>query len=171
MKKQIITKHDVQRELLSGLNKRKPIVIWLTLYVCISALLYILYAFKYANGIYLTPGKLMSAGSTAVMIIVPVIILLLTVFLFKYYYSSLYRIKTGKFTIIEDKLYHKEKKLITYYRHVREENLLYFTCGSIAVENEVYAYSKVGDILYIIVEKAKKVPTRVYHKSYYEIKE
>jgi hypothetical protein len=49
MKKQAITKQDIQRDLLALLNKRKAVTVWLTFFLCISILCYIMYAVLYAN--------------------------------------------------------------------------------------------------------------------------
>ena len=58
MKKQAITKQDIQRDLLALLNKRKSVTVWLTFFLSISILCYIMYAVLYANGVYLSPRHL-----------------------------------------------------------------------------------------------------------------
>lgn len=59
--------------------------------------------------------------------------------------------------------------MIRYYRRTAQENSLYFRCGRVAVEDDVYSYSTVGDCFYVIVLRSKKAPLLVYHSKYYEI--
>ena len=171
MKKQIITKQDIQRDLLAVLNKRKVVAIYLTVFLCISTLLYILYAVLYANEVYLPPRHLSFISPTAVMFIVPFIILFLTGFLFCYYYSKFYEIKKGKFNIINEKLSQKEREMKSYYRRMEKENALYFCNGRIAVEDTVYSYSNVGDSFYLVKFQSSKTLFFVYHTNYFDIKD
>ncbi len=171
MKKQIITKQDIKRDLLIVLNKRKTVAIWLTSFLFVSTLLYVLYAVLYPNEVYLPPRHLSFISPTAVMIFVPFIILFLTGFLFCYYYSKFYEIKKGKFSIIKEKLFQKEREMKRYYRHIEKENALYFRNGRIAVENTVYSYSNVGDSFYLVKLQSSKTLFFVYHTNYFDIKD
>ena len=96
VKKQIITKQDIQRDLLALLNKRKTVTVSLTAIVSIFALLYVIYVSLYANGIYL-PTHSLIFSPTEVMVIVPIVILLMVGFLVCYYYLKFFEIKNGKF--------------------------------------------------------------------------
>lgn len=169
MKTQIITKQDIQCDLLAVLNKRKVVAIWLTVFLCVSTLLYILYAVLYANGVYLPPHRLSFVSPTAVMIIVPIVLLFLAIFLLNYYYSSLYKIKTENYEIIEDKLCQKEKNFVSYYHRTEKENLLYFRYGRIGVDEKVYSGSNIGDSFYLVILKFSKAPSAAYPMKYYEI--
>lgn len=171
MKTQIITKQDIKRDLLIVLNKRKVVAIWLTTFLCVSTLLYILYAVLYANEGYLSLRHLGFISPTAVMFIVPFIILFLTGFLLCYYYSKFYEIKKGKFSIIKDKLSQKEREMKSYYRRMEKENALYFRNGRIAVEDTVYSYSNVGDSFYLVKLQSSKALFFVYHTNYFDIKD
>lgn len=55
MKKQIITKQNIQRDLFVLLNKRKTVTAWLTFSLSISILFYVVYAVLYANGVFCRP--------------------------------------------------------------------------------------------------------------------
>lgn len=103
------------------------------------------------------------------MIIVPFIILFLAGFLFCYYYSKLYEIKKGKFSIIKEKLSQKEREMKRYYRRVEKENALYFSHGRIAVDEKVYSDSNIGDSFYLVVLKSSKGLSLAYPVKYYEI--
>ena len=98
----------------------------------------------------------------------PIFILFLTVFLLNYYIDR-YRAKKGKFIISEEKLYNKKREWIRFYRGSAQENSLYFHSGRIAVEDDIYSYSTVGDLFYVIKLRSKKAPLLVYHMKYYEI--
>ena len=169
MKKQAITKQDIQRDLLALLNKRKAVTVWLTFFLSISILCYIMYAVLYANGVYLPPRHLTFVSPTAVMIIAPVIILFIFGFLLCYYYLKFFAIKTGRFSVSKEKLYQKGQELKSYYRRMERENALYFRSGRIAVNDKVYSYSKVGDSFYLVKLKSSKTPFFAYHTNFYEI--
>ena len=173
MEKQIITKKDIQQLLLAKLNKRKAISIFLTIIIIIGIALYPIHLINYLNGTsfdyeggYRTPPL---PPTIAVFIVIPLTILLLIFAVAHLYYIDLYKIKMGKFEITEETLYQKEKELIHYYKNARKENSLYFRCGRIAVEDEVYSYSKIEDRFYLVVLKSKKAPQLAFHTEHYEI--
>lgn len=169
MKKQTTNKQDIQRDLFALLNKRKVVTVWLTFFLSISILFYIIYAVLYANGVYLPPRHLTFVSPTAVMIIAPVIILFIFGFLLCYYYLKFFAIKTGRFSVSKEKLYQKRQELKSYYRRTEQENALYFRSGRIAVNDKVYSYSKVDDSFYIVKLKSSKTPFLAYHTNFYEI--
>ena len=177
MKKQAITKQDIQKELIAKLNKRKSISIFLTAIVIIGIILYPIHLINYLND---TPfdytGRVRSPDltPTAAMFVIPLLIISFVVIVFYLYYIDLYKIKKEKFEVIEDTLCQKDKKWRHYYRNTQKENSLYFRCGRVAVEDKVYSYSNVGDKFYIVVLesklKSKNTPRLVYHTNYYEIR-
>lgn len=169
MEKKIINTKDIQRELLLKLNKKKTAALYFTAFLCVSFLGYIWYAVNYFNGIYLKPRHFSFVSPSAVMIIAFIIILILTYFLLKVYYLDLYKIKKEKFNITTEKLLKKEKELKTYYRKTVNENALYFSCGRIAVENEVYSSSCIGDGFYVVRFRSSKNPASIYNAKLYEI--
>ena len=169
MKKQSITRQDIQCDLLALINKRKSVTVWLTFILSITILFYIMYAVFYARGIYLPPRHLTFVSPTAVMIIAPVIILFIFGFLLCYYYLKFFAIKTGRFSVSKEKLYQKGQELKSYYRRIEQENALYFRSGRIVVNDKVYSYSEVDDSFYLVKLKSSKTPFFAYHTNFYEI--
>ena len=168
MKKQAITKQDIQRDLLALLNKRKAVTVWLTSFLSISILCYIMYAVLYANGVYLSPRHLTFVSPTAVMIFGPVLMLFIVAFLLCYYYLKFFKIKSGRFSISKEKLSQKKQEQKSYYQHMEQENALYFRSGRIVVNDKVYSYSKVDDSFYLVKLKSSKAPFFAYHTKFYE---
>ena len=169
MKKQTIIRQDIQRDLFTLLTKRKVVTVWLTFFLGISFLLYVVYAVLYVKGVYLSPRHLTFVSPTAVMIIAPSLLLLISGFLTCYYYLKFFEIKRGRFSISKERLSQKGHELKRYYRHTEQENVLYFRSGRIAVDDKVYSYSKVDDCFYIVKLKSSKTPFLVYHTFFYEI--
>ena len=169
MKKQTITKQDIQRDLFVLLNQRKAVTIWLTFFLGISFLLYVVYAVLYVKGVYLPPRHLTFVSPTEVMVIVPFIILFLAGFLTCYYYMKFFEIKSGRFSISKERLSQKAHELKRYYRHTEQQNALYFRSGRIAVNDKIYSCSKVDDSFYLIMLKSSKMPFLAYHANFYEI--
>ena len=170
MKKQMLTKQNIQRELLTKLNKRKMVAIWLTTISFVSIILYVIYVITYTNGIALKNDR---SSFLSPFIAIPIgtfIILFFVVFLVRYYYLDLYKIKTGKIEITEEQLYQKAIEYVSYYHRSEKENALYFRHGRIAVNETVYVYSNIGDSFYIVSLKSKKAPDLIYHTKYHEIK-
>ncbi len=174
MKRQRLTKQDIQKELLAKLNKRKGITIFLTIITITCVILYPVHLINYLNG---TPfdytGGFFDLSPTVATFVIPLLIAFFIITVFYIYYIDLYKIQKGKFEIIEDKVYQKEKEWQHYYRRSQLENSIYFRCGRVAVEDNVYSYSDIGDGFYIVMLKSnlksKKNPRLAYHKKYYEI--
>lgn len=171
LKKQVLAKQDIQRELLIKINKSKTLVVFLTVLTAISIPAYIVFAINYSDiMIEYRTGHLAGSGYPPIgLFLGPTVILFLTGFLLNYYYIDLYRTKKGKFIISEEKLYDRKRELIRYYYRTAQENSLYFRCGRVAVEDNVYSYSTVGDRFYVVRLRARKTPILVYHTKYYEI--
>ena len=171
MEKQVITKQDIQRELLIKINKSKPLVLFLTVLTAISIPIYIGFVIDYSDiMIEYRTGHLAGSGYPPLgLFLGPIAILFLTVFLLNYYYIDLYKAKKGKFIVFEEKLYDRKRELIRYYRRTAQENSLYFRSGRVAVDDDVYSYSTVGDHFYVVRLRARKTPLLAYHTKYYEI--
>ncbi len=150
------------------LNKQKNAVVYLTILLCVYALCYVAYVICYANGVYLPTGKFSSVAPAARIIILPFLMLPIGVFVFGYY-SKLYKIKLGKFEIVQEKLCSKAEEWRSYYRRAEREKVLYFNSGKISVQNDVYSYSNIGDAFYLVINKDNVL--MAYNKKYYEIKE
>ena len=172
VKKQTLTKQDIQKELLAKLKKRKVFSIFLTVTIIIGIIFYPIHLINYLNN---TPfdytGGFRSPELTpkAAMFVMPFLIIFFTVIVFYLYYIDLYNIKKGNFQITEEKLCQKKNEWRQYYRHSEKENSLYFRCGRVAVEKEVYSCSNVGDTFYIVTLKSKRNPQLAYHTKYFEI--
>ena len=174
MKKQLITQNDIRRDLLAKINKAKKLSIFLTIIIAVAIPAYILFIINYANiMVEYTDHHLAGRGLHPALglFIIPIVILFFVIFLLDFYYIDLFKAKKGKFSIIEEKVYQKKKELIFYYRHSEKENSLYFRCGRVSVENQVYSQSNIGDNFYVVVLRTKKAPKLVYHTKYYEIVE
>lgn len=168
MKKQTITKHNIQEDLLTELNKQRALAIWLTAVLCVSIILFAAYIIAYINGADLQSDRPFFFSPIVAIPVGACVILFLAIFLAFYYYFDLYKIKTGKIGITEEKLCQKAIESVSYYRRSEKENALYFTWGRVAVNEKVYSYSNIGDTFYIVFLKSKKRPSCVYHTKYYE---
>ncbi len=169
MKKQILTKQDIQKEVLSKINKAKNLSIFLSVFLAAVIPLYIWFVKNYSSimdeytnhhGGHWHPALGFFIG--------PVVILLLLVFLC-FSFIILYRAKKGKFTITKETLCYKMKEHVQYYKHNGIENALYFHCGRVSVDDEVYSSANVGDSFYIVILKGRKAPYLVYNSKHYEI--
>ena len=174
MKKQAITKQDIQKELIAKLNKRKSIFILLTAIVIIGIILYPIHLLNYLNGTpfdYTGGVRSPDITPTIAMFVIPLLIIFFVITVFYFYFADFYKIKKGKFEIIEDKLCQKDKEWRHYYKNSQKENSLYFRCGRVVVEDDVYSYSNIGDRFYIVIlkSKSKTKPQLAYHAKYYEI--
>ena len=168
MKKQTITKQDIQKDLLTELNKRRALAIWLTAVLCVSIILFAAYIIAYINGADLQSDRPFFFAPIVAIPAGACVILFLAIFLAFYYYSDLYKIKTGKIGITEEKLCQKAIESVSYYRRSEKENALYFAWGRVAVNEKVYSCSNIGDTFYIVFLSSKKRPSCVYPAKYYE---
>lgn len=171
MKKQTLTKQEVQKELLAKLNKRRGIAVFLSAIVIIGVILYPIHLISYLSDAPLdyTGGfRSPDLAPSAATVVIPLLIIFIAVSAFCLYYGDLYKIKKGRFEIIEDTLCQKDRELRHYYRSSQKENSLYFKCGRVAVADEVYSYSEAGDKFYVVILKSKSKPQLAYHTKYYE---
>ncbi len=167
MKKQTISKKDIQGDIISALSKSTTAVIGLSFLLCVYALCYVGYVICYANGIDMSTGRFSSATPVAVMIIAPILELPLAFVVFGHY-SRLHKIKVGKFEIVEEKLCGKAEEWHRYYRRTVREKTLYFKRGKIFVSSDVYSYANVGDAFYLAVINNGR-PLMAYSKKHYEM--
>lgn len=172
MKKQTLTRQEIQKELLAKLNKLKGISIFLTVIIIVGIILYPVHLLYYLNDTpfdYTGGFKSPDLAPAAAMVLMPILILFLIAIVLNMYYIDLYNIKKGNFRITEEKLGQKEVELRRYYRHTEKENSLYFRLGRVAVEKEVYSSATIGDTFYVVILKSKQNPQLAYHAKYYEI--
>lgn len=171
MKKQILTKQDIQRDLLVKINKSKKLAMFLMTCTAVAILFYTLFIMNYTNimAAYASGRHIGIFPPTWGLFIGPVAILLLIICLLECYYIDLFKVKSGKFTVIEEKICQRKKEQISYYRRSDKENSLYFRCGRVAVDHEVYLHANPGDLFYVIVLRTRKGPRLVYHTKFYEI--
>ena len=170
-KKQILSQSDIQRDLLTKINKRKSSSVFATIIILLGIPAYICLVINYKE--ILARGNWghvrYSLPPTVALYVMPFVFLILIIYFLNFYYIDLYKAKKGKFIIVEEKLYERKKEMISYYRCSAQENSLYFRSGRVAVEDDVYSYSTEGDRFYVIVLRSKKDPLLVYHAKYYEI--
>lgn len=172
VKKLTLTRQDIQKELLAKLNKAKGVAMLLTVIIIVSLIIYPIHLVNYLDGTildYPRGSELSNYISQVVIFLMPVLILFFIIVVLHIYYIDLYNIKKGNFRVTEDKLCQKEKELRRYYKHTENENALYFPCGRVSVEKEVYSYSNIGDEFFVVMLKFKRNPQLVYHGKYYEI--
>ena len=172
MKKQTLTRQEIQKELLAKLNKLKGISIFLTVVIIIGIILYPTHLINYLSGTpfdYTGGFKSPDLAPAAAMVLMPILILFFIAIVLYIYYIDLYNIKKGNFRITEEKLCQKEVELRRYYRHTEKENSLYFRLGRVAVKKEVYSSATIGDTFYVVILKSKRNPQLAYHAKYYEI--
>ena len=174
MKKKLITKRDICRDLLVKINKAKKLSVFLTVFTVAAIASYILFVVNYADiMVKYTEGHLAVRGfhPAVGLFIGPILILFFVVFLLDFYYIDLLKAAKGKFAVTEEKLYQQKKEQISCYRYSEKENALYFRRGRVSVEEQVYSQSGIGDNFYVVVLRTKKAPRLAYHTKYYEIEE
>ena len=170
MKKQLLTKQDIQRDLFTELNKIKLPIIFFTAFLCISVLAYAYLVGLAVKGLALPEGtKHGQFGLEARLVIFSPLILFFAGVLFHVYYGKLLKIKNGKFYITKEQLSQKKKEQKLSYRRVALENTLYFGACSVAVDDKLYAYSNTGESFYLVFLKFSKKPFVVYPTKRYMI--
>ena len=178
MNKQRLTKRDIQKELLERLNRRRSLAIYLTVFILLGVVLYPVHLVQYLSGSpYDYDGGVWSprVSPTVAMFVIPVVLIVLTVAVLRMYYIDMYKIKKGKFEIVEEKLCQKKTERMHYFLHSKEENSLYFTCGRVATDGETYSNACIGDEFYVVILKispsSKRPPLLVFSKNDYAIEE
>ena len=172
MKKQTLTRQEIQNALLVKLNKSKTLSIYLTVIIIIAIILYPIHLINYLRGTpfdYTGRFKSPDLAPAAAMVLMPILILFFIAIVLYIYYIDLYNIKKGNFRITEEKLCQKEVELRRYYRHTEKENSLYFRLGRVAVKKEVYSSADIGDTFYVVILKSKRTPQLAYNARFYEI--
>ena len=156
LKKQRLTKRDIERDLLRRINKGLPL--WIFLTVLVSASL----------AAYPALLVLLRDNPPPVIFLIPVVLLGFVWLLLERYYVDLYLIKRGKFRLEEEKLCEKKREWIAYYRHYEEENSLYFRNFRAAVEDDVFADAHEGEVFYVVILRSTRTPLAIYSKEHYE---
>lgn len=168
MKKQILTMQDVQKHMLKKLNT----TLWPTVISLILTVVLIIFSICFWCGKSIENDPNNNALAIN-MFVVPIVVVFLLGFSCVYF-VNLYKIKKGKFTIISDTLYCKRNVIVRVGKYnSRLENVVYFTCGRLAVSKEVCEYSEEGDDFYVVTLYSKilsrHIPWLAYHTKYYVI--
>ena len=124
MKKHMLTKQGIQKELLAKINKSKTLSIYLTVLITIAIILYSTHLINYLNSTpfdYTGGFKSPDLSPAAAMVVMPLLILFFIAVVLHIYYIDLYNIKKGNFQISEEKLCQKEVDLRRYYRHTEKK--------------------------------------------------
>ena len=99
MKKQTLTRQEIQKELLAKLNKSKTLSIYLTVIIIIAIIFYSTHLINYLNGTpfdYTGGFKSPDLAPAAAMVLMPILILFLIAIVLYMYYMDLYNIKKGE---------------------------------------------------------------------------
>ena len=172
-KKQTLTRQDIQRDLLTKINKRKPVSVFATSVILLGLPAYVFLVINYKEILASDSWGYVrySLPPAVALFVMPFLFLILIVYFLNFYYIDLYKAKKGEFIIVEEELYQRKKETIHYYRRWVQENSLYFRSGRVAVEDRAYSYSTVGDRFYVVVLRPGKLPLLAYHTKYYELKD
>lgn len=166
MEKQILTRQDIQKALTEKIHKKRSAALLVTAVDVLAAVCLLLYL-----PVLLTGNRLHTYGGlhihpAAILILCPAVITLFTLFVLKYYYIDLFRIKNGKFYFTKEKLITKEKKEISFYRRTETQNLLHFEKAFVAVDKSVYGDAQAGDVFYTVYTGKKDLQlvfnTKIY---------
>ena len=160
MQKQLLTKETIKRDLLKKLNKGAPIWVFLTVITLLSAVALVLRVILLARTHADLPIELLP---------LPALLAMFVWLLLEFYYLDLFRVKAGKFRILEETLWEKKREWIRYYRHSVEENSLYFRNFRVAVEDDVFSESERGECFYAVILRSSRPPIAVYRKKRYEL--
>ena len=100
MKKHMLTKQGIQKELLAKINKSKTPSIYLTVLITIAIILYSTHLINYLNSTpfdYTGGFKSPDLSPAAAMVVMPLLILFFIAVVLHIYYIDLYNIKKGTF--------------------------------------------------------------------------
>ncbi len=145
--------------------------IYLTVVIIVGIILYPIHLIRYLQDTPFVYTEGFIRSDIAGIFLIPILLIILIIIALRYYYIDLYRIKKGKFQIIEEKLSQKKQEYVSYYRRSEKENALYFPCGRVAVANETYARSQIGDPFYVVTVTPKSRLRLTYPTKHYEIKD
>lgn len=168
MKKQILSRQDVQKHMLKKLNT----TLWPTVISLILAVVLIIISICFWSG-KSVDNDTYNNDLAVNMFVVPIMVIILLCFS-SVYFVNLYKIKRGKFAVISDTLDCKRNEIVFAGKHHSKlENVIYFTCGRLAVSKEVCEYSEEGDDFYVVTLYSKilsrHIPWLAYHTKYYVI--
>ena len=165
VKQQKMSRRDVQKDLLKKMNAHKSSIIFFTGFVALMAV-----ALAVA-WLRLDQWRRLDWKTVAAVLIMPCGIAVFSYFVIRFYYLKLYKIKKGRFEVTREKLCDKKREWVHHRYYSREENMLYFRGGRIAVDAEVFANACKGDEFYVVTLRGERCPFLVYHGKYYEIAE
>ena len=160
MKKQILTKQEIQKQLLKEINKSRPLWIFLTVFTSLSIVAY-LFSFTQDDGF-----------SLFWVIAFPLLILFLLIISLRYYWIDLLDAKKGKFRVFKEPLCEKKQEW-WYPRYGKPvlKNWLYFRCGILDAPEELYANAKVGDVFYVVVLNTRGSVRLAFQRDLYDIQD
>jgi hypothetical protein len=112
VKKQLITKDDIRRDLLAKINKSKKLSIILTMITAAAIPAYIAFIINYdAIMTEYTSGHLAGRAFHPVLgiFVSPLVILFFVIFLLDFYYIDLVKASRGKFLIFKERVCQQKK--------------------------------------------------------------
>jgi len=157
VKKQILTKQEIQKQLLKDINKSRPFWIFLTVFTSLS-IVACPFSFTQDDGLFWG-------------IAFPLLTLFLLIISLRYYWTDLLDAKKGKFRVFKEPLC--EKKQEWWYLNLRSilKNWLYFRCGILDAPEELYANAKVGDVFYVVVLNTRRSVRLAFQRDLYDIQD
>lgn len=158
VKKQILTKQEIQKQLLKEINKSKPLWIFLTVFTSLSIV---------ASPFLFTQDDGLFWG-----IAFPLLTLFLLIISLRYYWIDLLDAKKGKFRVFKEPLCEKKQEW-WYPRYGKPvlKNWLYFRCGILDASEELYANAKVGDVFYVVVLNTRRSVRLAFQRDLYDIQD
>ena len=157
MKKQILTKQEIQKQLLKDINKSRPLWIFLTVFTSLS-IVACPFVFTQDDGLFWG-------------IAFPLLTLFLLIISLRYYWIDLLDAKKGKFRVFKEPLC--EKKQEWWHLKLRSilKNWLYFRCGILDAPEELYANAEVGEAFYVVVLNTRRSVRLAFQRDLYDIQD
>ena len=109
-KKQTLTRQDIQRDLLTKINKRKPVSVFATSVILLGLPAYVFLVINYKEILASDSWGyvLYSLPPAVALFVMPFLLLILIVYFLNFYYIDLYKAKKGEFIIVEEELYQRK---------------------------------------------------------------
>lgn len=154
MERSFLTYQSIQKDLGAKINRKRSLAVFLTVFTLIGIFgvvwaalnpdVFVSQSFQNSRGEFgfLFPTIRLVFGGT--------ILLLFVIFLWRYYYADLWKAKTGRFFVVEERLLEKRKGLFNYYRNHPEEYYLCFPCGAVWVEKVEFSFCSEGERFYVV---------------------
>lgn len=176
MKRKLLTRKDIQKDLLAKLNKAKVLVIFFSIIIIFLVILYSIHLINYING---TPFennhsyRFPSMSESASIFFIPLVIIFFIGIVVNNYFIDLYKIKKGKFTVTEMILWDKETEWVHGYHSFTKENRLHFPYITVVTDEDTYKHARKGERFYVVSIKQKwkqKRNSLAYSTKIYEYK-